>query len=77
MGSFIEREMLRVRGELVEILNQSEPGSEGPKYALLYAAQQALAWVLEATGAESPYDLIMANQEEPEDCWDKSHPPQS
>ena len=69
--SLIEREIARINRALVE-------NPEGSDYDKLYAAQQALAWVLEPTGIRSPYDLIIGGiQEEPEGCSVEPRLPQS
>ena len=68
--SFIEREMTRINRALVD-------NPEGSEHDRLYAAQQALAWALEPTGAKSPYDFIMGIQQEPEGCSGESRRPQS
>jgi len=50
--SFIQRELDRIG----VALRQPQPGKE---YAELYAAQQALVWVLEPDGFKPPYDMVM------------------
>jgi hypothetical protein len=51
--SFIQREIDRIRAELVT----------APANKELYAAQQALEWVLEPSGIKSPYAMITGTQE--------------
>lgn len=68
--SFIQREITRINSALIS------EGENTPEYAKLYAAQQALSWVLEPTGVKSPYDFILGTQEGSEDCSDESRPPQ-
>ncbi len=50
--SFIQRELDRVG----IALQQSEPN---PRYAELYAVQQALMWALEPSGFKAPYDMLI------------------
>lgn len=52
MSSFIERELKQIAQELQEPRSADE-------YDQLYAAQQALSWVLEPNGFKRPYDMIM------------------
>jgi hypothetical protein len=47
---FVERELERIQSAL------GDPSD--PKQAALWAAQQALAWVLEPSGFQSPYGAI-------------------
>ena len=69
--SFVQREIARLNAELATY-------PDGPRYAELYAAQQALAWSLEPTGFGAPYDVIkggtLANSK---DCLVELHPQQS
>ena len=59
--SFIQREMDRINAAL---------GDErtNPKYAELYAAQQALAWVSDPQNFRAPFASVMGIQEVPTDC---------
>lgn len=67
--SFVQRELDRIRSAL---------SSNSERYAELYAAQQALAWVLEPTGFKPPFETItMGTQEGSGDYSERSHPPQS
>jgi hypothetical protein len=63
----IQREIDRIRTAL---LSGSENRDE------LYAAQQALEWVLEPGGIRSPYALITGTAEGSADCLpaDRQHP---
>jgi hypothetical protein len=67
--SFIQREINKIRSELIE--------SRGQHYNELYAAQQALEWALEPDGIRSPYAMILDILEETEDCSGLPHPGQS
>ena len=58
--SFIQRELDRISRAL------HEPRSA--EYNRLYAAQQALAWALEPTGFQSPYDVIKDTLAISKDC---------
>lgn len=58
---FVERELLRINTAIAKL-------DEGRDYDRLYAAQQALAWALEPTGAKSPYAMIMGIHEDSTDC---------
>jgi hypothetical protein len=49
--SFIQREIDTIR------LMLASP--DAPRWAELYAAQQALEWALEPSGVASPYQMIM------------------
>ncbi len=51
--SFAQRELDRLHSEILKT------DENNPAYSQLYAAQQALGWALEPTGAKSPYDMIM------------------
>jgi len=68
--NFTQREFNRINKALAS-------GEAIPKYDQLYAAQQALAWVLEPNGVKSPYDLIMDTPEGSTNCLDEDRPPQS
>lgn len=50
--SFLERELERIHGALLVT-------DDKPTYDQLYAAQQALAWATEPSGAKAPYEMIM------------------
>lgn len=52
--SFIQRELDRIS----DILNSGELKKEDD-YKALYAAQQALGWVLDPTATRSPFNMIM------------------
>lgn len=58
---FIQRELDRISAALVD-----QPDAND--YASLYAAQQALAWVLEPTGIKAPFAMIRGTLEGKEDC---------
>lgn len=47
------------------------------QHVALYAARQALSWVIDPNIAKSPYQMIMGTPEVPEDCLDEVRPPQS
>jgi hypothetical protein len=64
--SFIDRELARLNRAL-------DDGVGNPRYPEIYAAQQALAWVLEPNVARSPFAYITGNAEASEDCWADSH----
>lgn len=66
--SFIQREIDDIRAALVVGSNRHDE---------LYAAQQALEWVLEPSGVRSPFRLIMGNEAERVDCLALRRPPQS
>ena len=57
--SFIAREIEKIRSAILADGNRSNE---------LYAAQQALEWVLEPDGIASPYLMIMGTQEGLEGC---------
>lgn len=40
----------------------------GPRYAELYAAQQALGWVLDSSAFASPFDMISGTRRGSADC---------
>lgn len=68
--SFIQREINKIRSELIE--------SNGQHYNELYAAQQALAWTLEPDGTRSPFQMIMQGTlEGPADYLADPHPLES
>jgi hypothetical protein len=60
--SFIQRELERIQGALTS--------AEPPEcYAELYAAQQALVWVLDSGTFKAPHDmLVRRTQEDLGDC---------
>jgi hypothetical protein len=63
--SFIQRELDLIRVSL----------SNGhSRYGELYAAQQALEWVLEPSGIRTPYRMITDTREDLEDCLVVSNP---
>lgn len=64
----IQREIDRMRSLLVAGDVRSKE---------LYAAQQALEWVLEPDGIQSPYKMIMGTLEGKEDCSVRHHQPLS
>ena len=59
---FIQRELERIRSSLTS--------AEPPKYYdALYAAQQALAWVLDSDTFKAPHDMLaMSTPEDLRDC---------
>lgn len=59
--SFVARELERLSRAL-----HADPESD--RYAEIYAAQQALSWVLEPDGFSSPYAAIMGIREDSEGC---------
>lgn len=59
--SFVKRELDRLHDELASASSPSP-------YAELYIAQQALAWSLDPTGFNSPFNFIMGNRQDAEDC---------
>jgi hypothetical protein len=63
--SFIQREIDRIRAL---IINGEERSEE------LYAAQQALEWVLEPSAIKSPFEMITGIREGLEDCPAPSNP---
>ena len=63
--SFIQREVDRLRGEIVH-------APDGSRRAELYAAQQAL----EPTGVRAPYDMVMGIQATKADCSAHNRLPQ-
>ncbi|MEO8244580.1 MAG: hypothetical protein ABI832_19980 [bacterium] len=67
---FIQRELDRISAALSR-------NAESLGYDALYAAQQALAWVLEPTGIKPPLSMIMGTQEATEDCQHDSDPGRS
>jgi hypothetical protein len=68
--SFVQRELTQISRALME-------SSESPHYAELYAAQQALAWVLEPNGFASPMKMITGTPVGSEDYLSSSNPAQS
>jgi hypothetical protein len=69
--SYIARELDRIAARL----RADCPADE---YGRLYAAQQALSWVLEPSGFRSPYDTISGDTPAgSEDCLEHSRPPSS
>ena len=66
--SFIQREIDRIRADII---------SGAGDRASLYAAQQALEWVLEPGGIKSPYAMIMGTQAGSADCWAHHRQPSS
>jgi hypothetical protein len=54
--SFVQRELDRISEALRE---PSRLQISSDQYERLYAAQQALSWVLEPSGIRSPYDTIL------------------
>lgn len=69
--SFVKRELDRLHSEILKTDENT------PAYAQLYAAQQALEWALEPTGAKSPYDMIMGIPAKTGDCLSEPRPLQS
>ena len=69
--SLVQREFDRLHDEL------SRTDENAPTYAQLYAAQQALWWVLEPNGAKAPFDFIMGIPAKTGDCLSEHHPPLS
>ena len=65
--SFVQREITRLNMELAT-------APQGPRYAALYAAQQALAWSLDPSAFRAPYDSVMGIPADSEDCLAESHP---
>ena len=65
--SFVARELDRISARL------REPGIPEQEYECLYAAQQALSWVLEPSGFKSPYDSITGIPADSEDCPSSSY----
>ncbi len=65
--SFIQREIDRIQAALVAVKDERQ-------YQELYAAQQALAWVLEPIGMASPAAVILGTPEAQEGCWAEPHP---
>jgi hypothetical protein len=60
--SFVQRELDRIHGALT-----SQPSPE--HYAELYAAQQALVWVLDPATFKAPYHMLaICTQGDSEDC---------
>jgi hypothetical protein len=57
-----------IQREIERIRNAMTATGDHPRHDELYAAQQALEWVLEPGGMKSPYAMITDNLEEPEDC---------
>jgi len=68
--SFIQRELIRIEAAL------RQPQS-GDRYVELYAAQQALAWVLEPGGFASPCTMITGTPEDSRDCLVELRPASS
>lgn len=68
--SFVQRELDRIGAAL----RAAQPG---PRYAELYAAQQALAWAAEPNGFASPYNMITGTREDSEGCLPSLNPAQS
>lgn len=68
---FIRREINRIHAKLIVL------GEDEKEYVQLYAARQALEWVLEPTGVKAPYEMIMGTQEEKEGCLAEDHLPLS
>ena len=48
-----------------------------PVFVELYAAQQALAWVLNKNIAKAPFEMIMGTQANSKDCSRECRLPQS
>jgi hypothetical protein len=67
MIGFVERELSRISAAL------REPRF-ADQYDRLYAAQQALAWVLEPEGFRSPYAAVTGTPEGSGDCSAHLHP---
>ena len=71
---FVQRELEHIERDL------REPQSS-ERYCQLYAAQQALSWVLEPSGFASPYETIISDRVRPlrdtpaslEDCSAPPH----
>ena len=59
---FIDRELARLNRAL-------DDGAGGPRYYEIYAAQQALAWVLEPTLVAPPLAYLTGSAEASADCW--------
>ena len=57
--SFVQRELARIQTAL------ADPAA--PKYAELYAVQQALSWALDPSGCAAPYAMVMGIREGSED----------
>jgi len=64
---FIDRELARLNRAL-------DCGVGDSRYPEIYAAQQALAWVLEPAIAASPMAYLTGNAEASADCWADSRP---
>ena len=68
--SFIQREIDRLAKAIL-----AAPDDE--RRNELYAAQQALSWVLEPGGIMAPYEMITGTAAEPGGCSAPRHPPPS
>ena len=68
--SFIQREIDRLAKAIL-----APPDEERRKE--LYAAQQALSWVLEPGGIMAPHEMIIGISAEPEGYSAPRHPPRS
>lgn len=66
--SFVAREVDRIREAIA--LGQDEDGR-------LYAAQQALCWVLEPAPIMKPFEFVTGNEEETRDCSAHRRQPRS
>ena len=64
---YVARELERIQSKL------GDPSEAN--HAALFAAQQALAWVLEPTAMRSPLYSITGNPEDSEDCSEGMRPP--
>lgn len=69
--SFIQRELDRIGARL------READVPPDQYERLYAAQQALAWVLEPEGVRAPYESVMSTPAGSADCSEHTRPAQS
>ena len=56
--SFVQRELDKINAEIVK-------GVAPNRRDELYAAQQALSWALDPTGAKAPYNMIMGIEKDP------------
>lgn len=65
--SFICRELRKIESALHQETDEARKRE-------LYAAQQALSWVLESRGYKAPYNMIMGIPVDSEDCLVHNHP---
>lgn len=66
---FVARELERISAAL------GDPSDAN--HAALFAAQQALAWVLEPEAMRSPLYSITGNSADSANCWGDRNPPRS